>query len=117
AGVAGGSQGATRGRARARGARRAGRGAAAGAAVGARRERVQVRDGGRGEVVAGTVRGALAAAHLPPDVWGGLGGGVPGLLVARRRTQRDGRPLERPRPDAGLHVAGAAREARRLQGT
>ena len=90
AGVAGGAQGAAGRRAGAGAARQARRGAAARAAVGPGREGVQVRDRGRAEAAARAVRGALAAAHLPPDVRGGLGGCVPGLLVARRRAGRRG---------------------------
>lgn len=52
------------------------------------------RDRGRAEVAARAVRGALAAAHLPPDVRRGLGGCMPGLLLARRRTRRRCRESE-----------------------
>src|SRR4051794_35807007 len=117
AGLAGGPQGAASGGARARGARRAGGGAAPGAALGRRREGVQVRDRGGLEDAARALRGPLAAPHLPPDVRRGVAGGVPGLLVACRRAERGARSPERPRPDAALHVAGAAREAWGVQGT
>src|SRR5919197_343881 len=60
------------------GARQARRGPARRAAVGPRREGLQLRDRGRTEAAARAVRGALAPAHLPPDVRRGLGGGVPG---------------------------------------
>src|SRR2546430_16697196 len=82
AGVAGGAQGAAGRRAGAGGAREARRDAAAPAAMGPGREAVQVRDRGRAEVASRALRGALAAAHLPPDVWRGLGGCGAWVLVA-----------------------------------
>ena len=59
--------------------------------------------------------GALAAPRLPLHVRARVHGGMPGLLVDRRRLQRLRRPPREPRRDARRGVAGAAREAPGVQ--
>ena len=94
AGVAGGAQGAAGRRAGAGGARQARRGAAARAAVGPRREGLQLRDGGGRKPLPELFEGRsqLLIYHLMfGEDWAV---GVPGLLVACRRTGRRGGAAE-----------------------
>src|SRR5215210_3173692 len=113
--MAGGPRGAATTREGTHQAGRRARTAAPRSAVGSCREGVPVRDERGHPDTRGALRRSLPAPDLPLHVRAELRGGLPGVLVERRRRQRRSAASPRTRRDDVVRLAGAAREAPGLQ--